>query len=50
MLALDLAVLPVLPTVLGLLDAAGLGGFQGVLEGFAQVRAQHFGHVSPDQR
>ncbi|MNQ92068.1 hypothetical protein D3C85_1074760 [compost metagenome] len=49
MLALNPAVRPVLPTVIGLLNAVPLRHQQGVLEGFLQVRPQHLGHVPPNQ-
>ncbi|MNN63280.1 hypothetical protein D3C81_1786480 [compost metagenome] len=50
MLTLDLAVRPVLPTILCLLDAVAFRHFQRVLEGFLQIRAEDFTDVTTDQR
>ncbi|MNI34308.1 hypothetical protein D3C73_882970 [compost metagenome] len=50
MLALDLAVGPVLPTVFRLLDAIALGRFQRLLEGLLQIRPEHIRHIAANQR
>ena len=50
MLAFDFAVGPVLPAVFRLLDAIALRHFQGVLEGFLQIRPEGFRYIPADQR
>ncbi|MCY1369000.1 hypothetical protein D9M69_560160 [compost metagenome] len=50
MLALDLAVIPVLPAIFRLLNAIAFRHFQGVLESFLQIRPEHLRHVPANQR
>lgn len=50
MLAFDLAVGPVLPAIFGLLNAIALRHVQGVFEGFLQIRPEHIGHITANQR
>ncbi|MNI54798.1 hypothetical protein D3C73_1097120 [compost metagenome] len=50
MLALDLAVIPVLPAIFRLLNAIALRHLQGVLESFLQIRSKHLRHVPANQR
>ena len=49
MLVFDLAIVPVLPTIVGLLDALAFRHLERILEGLAQIRPEDFGYIAADQ-
>ena len=50
MLVFDLAVIPVLPAIVSLLDTLAFGHAKGLFERGLQVGPEHLGHIATDQR